>query len=93
MWRTFIFMLILYFLKFSAGKGSLLSKRIQFHGIFPEKIILNNIIWNRDNLKINYSLGLMHIPITTFWLPVGLHYIPFSKIREEKVRGRNPSLA
>jgi len=78
-------MLILYFLKFSAGKSSLLSKRIQFHGIFPEKIVLNNIIWNRDNLRINYSVGLMHIPITTFRLSVGLYYIPFSKNREEKL--------
>jgi len=80
-------MLILYFLKFSAGKTSLLSKRIQFHGVFPEKIVLNNIIWNQDNLRINYSVGLMHTPITTFRLSVavGLYYIPFSKNREEKL--------
>ncbi|MDP3015483.1 MAG: hypothetical protein Q8N70_00210, partial [Deltaproteobacteria bacterium] len=68
-------------------------KPIELCNSCPEKIILNNIIWNRDNLRINYSLGLMHIPITTFWLSVGLYYIPFSKNREEKVRGRNPSLA
>jgi len=82
---TFIFMLIPCFLKIKPIKVLFYCNPIELRDSFPEKIVLNNIIWNRDNLRINYSVGLMHIPITTFRLSVGLYYIPFSKNREEKL--------
>ena len=32
-------------------------KVVQLDTIFPEKMVLRNMIWNRDNLRMNYPLG------------------------------------
>jgi hypothetical protein len=51
---------------------------------FPEKIVLSIIIWNRDNLRMNYPKSLELYCINYFQL----QYTPFKKIREAKITGR-----
>jgi len=48
------------------------SKRLKYHGIFPEKIVVNNIIPNRDNSGMNYPLEYsdhLFAVIIYFFLP------------------------
>jgi hypothetical protein len=47
----------LLFYPFLLLRAHFCSKRLEYHAIFPEKIVLNNIIPNRDNSRMNYPLG------------------------------------
>lgn len=44
--------------------------------VFPKKIVLDNVICNQDNLRVNYSLGFKHTPLLLF----GFNIHRFQKI-------------
>jgi len=51
----------IFLLKFKPPKISLQSKKVKHQGTSPENVALKNIVQNRLNFRMSYSLVLRHI--------------------------------